>query len=189
LLSSCLYPYLKLLYTSKPSHRIASFLSLISLFFFPFFRFLPHAGICHDFENAPRIAKLLYYESSRLPAGESTSFDEYISRCDPEQVGRGREGIDHLLLTNVSHSFPSPSFIPSISALSQNAIYFLCAPNRELAEASPYYEAFKRSNKEVRLHPPLALRPFLPPFPSSFPPSPHEHSFSGQLHSLLPVAR
>lgn len=43
-------------------------------------------GICHDFENSPRIAKLLYYESSRLPAGETTSFDEYISRCDAEQV-------------------------------------------------------------------------------------------------------
>ncbi|GAB5036972.1 heat shock protein hsp90 family protein [Nannochloropsis oceanica] len=83
--------------------------------FFKEFGYFLKEGICHDFENAPRIAKLLYYESSRLPAGESTSFDEYISRCDPEQ----------------------------------NAIYFLCAPNRELAEASPYYEAFKRSNKEV----------------------------------------
>jgi len=48
-------------------------------------------GICHDFENSPRIAKLLYYESSRLPAGETTSFDEYISRCDPEQVNRAQE--------------------------------------------------------------------------------------------------
>ncbi len=57
---------------------------------FPLPPSIPRAGICHDFENAPRIAKLLYYESSRLPAGESTSFDEYISRCDPEQVGRER---------------------------------------------------------------------------------------------------
>ncbi|TFJ83558.1 hypothetical protein NSK_004664 [Nannochloropsis salina CCMP1776] len=83
--------------------------------FFKEFGYFLKEGICHDFENASRIAKLLYYESSRLPSGETTSFDEYISRCDPEQ----------------------------------NAIYFLCAPNRELAEASPYFEAFKRSNKEV----------------------------------------
>jgi len=31
----------------------------------------------------------------------------------------------------------------------QNDIYYLCAPNRELAEASPYFEAFKENNKEV----------------------------------------
>lgn len=57
----------------------------------------PQEGICHDFENSPRIAKLLYYESSRLPPGETTSFDEYISRCDPEQVradGRTRGWFD-----------------------------------------------------------------------------------------------
>lgn len=35
------------------------------------------------------------------------------------------------------------------TCIPQNAIYFLCAPNRELAEASPYFEAFKRHNKEV----------------------------------------
>jgi HSP90 family molecular chaperone len=47
-----------------------------------------------------KIAKLLYFESSALPAGDTTSLDEYISRCDPEQQD----------------------------------IYYLCAPNRELAE-------------------------------------------------------
>lgn len=42
---------------------------------------------------------------------------------------------------------PSPFTTPAPT--SQNAIYYLCAPNRELAEASPYFEAFKRHNKEV----------------------------------------
>lgn len=36
-----------------------------------------------------------------------------------------------------------------VPSLTQNAIYFLCAPNRELAEASPYFETFKKHNKEV----------------------------------------
>ncbi|TMW63455.1 hypothetical protein Poli38472_002396 [Pythium oligandrum] len=31
----------------------------------------------------------------------------------------------------------------------QNEIYYLCAPSRAIAEASPYFEAFKKSNKEV----------------------------------------
>lgn len=28
-------------------------------------------------------------------------------------------------------------------------IYYLCAPNRHLAEASPYYEAMKKKDAEV----------------------------------------
>ena len=31
----------------------------------------------------------------------------------------------------------------------QESIYYLCAPNRELAESSPYYEVFKRNKTEV----------------------------------------
>ncbi|GAB9472496.1 Heat shock protein 75 kda, mitochondrial precursor [Globisporangium polare] len=31
----------------------------------------------------------------------------------------------------------------------QNELYYLCAPSRAIAEASPYYEAFKKTNKEV----------------------------------------
>ncbi|CAI5732978.1 unnamed protein product [Peronospora destructor] len=31
----------------------------------------------------------------------------------------------------------------------QNEIYYLCAPTRAIAESSPYFEAFKRMNKEV----------------------------------------
>lgn len=32
---------------------------------------------------------------------------------------------------------------------SQSDIYYLCVPSRELALSSPYYEAFKRHDKEV----------------------------------------
>jgi len=31
----------------------------------------------------------------------------------------------------------------------QEEIFYLCAPNRQIAESSPYYEAFKSKNKEV----------------------------------------
>lgn len=33
----------------------------------------------------------------------------------------------------------------------QKEIYYLCVPNRALALSSPYYEAFKANNKEVRM--------------------------------------
>jgi len=31
----------------------------------------------------------------------------------------------------------------------QDTIYYLCAPNRKLAEQSPYYETFKEHDREV----------------------------------------
>ncbi|RHY33741.1 hypothetical protein DYB32_001457, partial [Aphanomyces invadans] len=39
----------------------------------------------------------------------------------------------------------------SRSSPDQNEIYYLCAPSRELALQSPYYEAFKKTKKEVLL--------------------------------------
>jgi TNF receptor-associated protein 1 len=73
-------------------------------------------GVCRDYSNQADIAKLLYFESSTMEEGKLTSFDEYISRCTPEQ----------------------------------DQIFFLCAPNRKLAEESPYFETFKAHNREVR---------------------------------------
>ncbi|XP_025962236.2 heat shock protein 75 kDa, mitochondrial isoform X3 [Dromaius novaehollandiae] len=61
------------------------------------------------------IAKLLRYESSKLPAGQLTSLTEYASR---------------------------------MKAGSRN-IYYLCTPNRQLAEHSPYFEAMKKKDMEV----------------------------------------
>ena len=49
------------------------------------------------------------FESSSLPAGTVTSFDEYIARMPPGQA----------------------------------AVYYLMAPHRGVAEASPYMEAFR----------------------------------------------
>lgn len=73
-------------------------------------------GIVTEPDQATReeIAKLLRFESSLLPAGQRTSFDEYASRM--------RAG--------------------------ERNIYFLSAPNRELAEVSPYLEAIKKKKSE-----------------------------------------
>ena len=79
------------------------------------FGFFLKEGVCQDYENQADISKLLFFESSTLGAGELCSFDEYVSRCTPEQ----------------------------------DQIYYLMAPNRKMAEESPYYEAFKAHGREV----------------------------------------
>ena len=74
----------------------------------------------------------------------------------------------HASLCVYCSSYP-PTHPPTLPK--QNAIYFLCAPNRELAEASPYFETFKRTNKEVRTpptHPPIPSTP--PTHPPTHPP-------------------
>ena len=60
---------------------------------------------------------MLRFESSALPAGDTTSFDEYATRM--------RAG--------------------------ERNIYFLSAPNRELAEASPYFEAIKKKKSTTEV--------------------------------------
>ena len=79
------------------------------------FGFFLKEGVCQDYENQADISKLLFFESSTLGAGELCSFDEYVSRCTPEQ----------------------------------DQIYYLVAPNRKMAEESPYYETFKAHGREV----------------------------------------
>lgn len=49
----------------------------------------------------------------------------------------------------------------------QKVIFYLCAPTRELAKASPYFEAFKSSGREVS--PPLKQSRIPPPPPPPFP--------------------
>jgi len=61
------------------------------------------------------IAKLLRYECSSLPAGETISIPEYVNKM---KAG-------------------------------QRDIYYLCAPTRQLAENSPYFESLKKSETEV----------------------------------------
>jgi len=42
-------------------------------------------GVCRDERNMREIARLLRFSSSRLGDEELTSFDDYISRCEPSQ--------------------------------------------------------------------------------------------------------
>ncbi|GMH71783.1 hypothetical protein TrST_g6818 [Triparma strigata] len=62
-------------------------------------------GVCQDYSSQAKLSKLLMWESSK-DGGELVNFDDYISRCPPEQKD----------------------------------IYYLTAPNREAADASPYKE-------------------------------------------------
>lgn len=70
-----------------------------------------------DQSTREEIAKLLRFESSKFPEGQTTSFDEYASRM--------RAG--------------------------ERNIYFLSAPNRELAEKSPYFEALKKKHDDTEV--------------------------------------
>jgi len=74
-------------------------------------------GICQDYQFQDQIAKLLMFESSKSPDTELCTFDDYSSRCPPEQ----------------------------------KEIYYLVAPSREAALASPYMETFRKHDKEVLL--------------------------------------
>lgn len=53
--------------------------------FFKEFGLYIKEGICTDQAFQEDCAKLLRFESSALGAGELTSLDEYISRCEPSQ--------------------------------------------------------------------------------------------------------
>lgn len=61
------------------------------------------------------ISKLLRFECSSLPAGETISIPEY---CAKMKAG-------------------------------QRDIYYLCAPSRQLAETSPYFESLKKAGTDV----------------------------------------
>ena len=66
---------------STPLHSIANSILLFQepeaykAWFSEFGLFLKE-GVCRDFENQADLAKLLYFESSSLPAGELSSLDE-----------------------------------------------------------------------------------------------------------------
>jgi len=77
-------------------------------------RFLKE-GVITDFEHREGLAKLLRFESSMTPRGQTTSFVDYVTRM--------KEG--------------------------QKEIYHLGGPNRDSAEASPYFEACKELGYEV----------------------------------------
>mmetsp|Transcript_30206 Transcript_30206/g.53129 ORF Transcript_30206/g.53129 Transcript_30206/m.53129 type:complete len:352 (+) Transcript_30206:3-1058(+) len=76
-------------------------------------------GVCTDFVNKEKIARLLRYQTSLEEEDNSQakqqSLDDYVSRM---KIG-------------------------------QKAIYYLCAPNRDSALESPYMETFKKNGTEV----------------------------------------
>ena len=83
--------------------------------FYKEFGFFLKEGLCQDFDFQEPLAKILYFETSKTMRGDLLSFDEYISRCTPEQ----------------------------------KEIYYLHAPNRDMALQSPYMEAFEKTGREV----------------------------------------
>jgi len=53
--------------------------------FYKEYAFFLKEGVCQDFEFQEPLSKLLYFETSKTMNGEISSFEEYISRCTPEQ--------------------------------------------------------------------------------------------------------
>jgi len=49
------------------------------------YNFFLKEGVCHDYKFMDQISKLLLFESSARDAGDLISFDDYLSRCNPEQ--------------------------------------------------------------------------------------------------------
>jgi len=53
--------------------------------FFKEYGYFLKEGICNDFEFQDQLSKLLYFETSKTMNEELSSFDEYVSRCKPDQ--------------------------------------------------------------------------------------------------------
>lgn len=62
-------------------------------------------GVCHDFKFMDQISKLLMFETSTGKSGDLTSFDDYISRCTPEQ-----KNIYYLVAPTREAAMQSPYF-------------------------------------------------------------------------------
>lgn len=69
------------------------------------FNYFLKEGVCQDFAFQQQLAKLLRFESSSLADGELTSFDEYASRCRPEQ-----KKIYYLVAPNRAAALNSPYY-------------------------------------------------------------------------------
>lgn len=53
--------------------------------FYKEYSFFLKEGVCQDYEFQEPLSKLLYFETSKTAKGDLSSFDEYVSRCTPEQ--------------------------------------------------------------------------------------------------------
>lgn len=96
----------------------------------------PQEGICTDAATAKDLAPLLRAESSQLPAGTLTSFEEYVARADA-RAAKSSGGSDDAASSSAS----------SASGKKKH-IYYLIAPSRAAAMSSAYMEGFRRKNIE-----------------------------------------
>lgn len=62
-------------------------------------------GVCQDYKFMDQLAKLIMYESSACTPGELITFDDYISRCPPEQ-----KEIYYLVAPNRDAALRSPYY-------------------------------------------------------------------------------
>ncbi len=102
-----------------------------------------------------RVIKWLEEEAKNDPEKYANFFKEH-GHCLKEGIAvdwSHREGLGKLLRFESSHTEPGKvtSLADYVSRMpeEQKEIYFLLAPNRESAEASPYYEAFREKKWEV----------------------------------------
>jgi TNF receptor-associated protein 1 len=62
-------------------------------------------GVCQDYTFMEQLSKLLLFESSATPAGTVISFDDYVSRCTPEQ-----KNVYYLVAPNRESALSSPYY-------------------------------------------------------------------------------
>src|SRR4051812_9191494 len=95
-------------------------------------------------------------KKQRLTRRNTTSFFAEHGHCLKEGVANDwqhREALARLLRSESSHTeagkTTSLTDYASRMPEAQKEIYYLVAPNREAAEASPYYEVFREKKFEV----------------------------------------
>ena len=97
------------------------------------------------------ILSLIQFESSATAAGEIITVADYVKRMPASQKVCGP-------------LFPFFAFfcyfdsIPEKLKLLSQYIYYLCAPNRKMAEQSPYIGMLKKKNIEVSSCPPFFFK-------------------------------
>ena len=92
-------------------------------------------GICHDSNFIELISKLLRFESSftTINSTDNNNVSSSASKTNSNEINELISFDDYISRSNIN----------------DKNIYYLIAPNREAALNSPYYETFKKHNKEI----------------------------------------
>jgi len=129
------------------THKICLILHLTCITFFMDSFFIKHSFLRHledeSKKNSKNYNKFFIEFGHFLKEGVVTDFNNKNNIAKLlrfETSARAKE--DDLM-----SSFDD--YISRSSVEQDKTIYYLCAPNRALAEASPYYEIFKRNKTEV----------------------------------------